>query len=459
VGAARLVLAAVIVSVAAAGDLRAADNDSITVNAVAGLGGIARAGRWAPVRVSIANRQDRIDGELVITWGASTVHREVVLPAPSRNEFELYVRTTDVRDTLDVRLRSEGRDVRTVAVPIRVVPADEDVTVCVSSDGVVDTSEASCTTVVTAEGLPRSMRGYEAADAVLWGAGADSSLGSEQRTAVKEWEFLRRLEADGTRVVAPHISFSTSPLADARRSLMPFVLGMVTYVALLVVVGWSGRRREGVAATYLAVALIGVVGTSIAVQAGRWGTGSTVLVRHATTLMGIPGAGTLVSMRGSLEYPAFDDFQVHSSAADAAFDRTGPSRSEQWFDLRGYPTVGGIFGLGAAQQFSLDGVVGDSWLHVERHPSGVTVTNTSPIDFHDCRFPEGFAPTRVDLLRSGESVNAAPSDGEDVPFLSCTSTSGPFRFNASRHQVQLEGEWLVTAYIPHDDNAGAASVP
>ena len=81
-----------------------------TLDAAAGLGGLAKAGRWTPLTVSIASDRDVLDAELVVVWGDARLQRPVTLSPGSRKTFELYLRTTDPRGAIDVRLQSDGRD-------------------------------------------------------------------------------------------------------------------------------------------------------------------------------------------------------------------------------------------------------------------------------------------------------------------------------------------------------------
>src|SRR5262245_50135940 len=107
----------------AAGDLR--------LTADAGLGGISRPGRWTPVRVAIENAAGDVEGELVIEWGNTRLHRELTLVAPSRSNLELYVRTQDVRAAITVSVVSHETTVATVDTPIRM-NGDAPLVVCVA---------------------------------------------------------------------------------------------------------------------------------------------------------------------------------------------------------------------------------------------------------------------------------------------------------------------------------------
>src|SRR5690349_13419300 len=102
-----------------------------TLDAAAGLGGVAKAGRWTPLAVTVGADRDALDADLVVTWGDSRVQRPITVAPGTRKAFEFYVRTTDPRAAIDVRLQRAGRDIAAAAAPVRVLGGDDRVTLCV----------------------------------------------------------------------------------------------------------------------------------------------------------------------------------------------------------------------------------------------------------------------------------------------------------------------------------------
>jgi hypothetical protein len=113
----------------------AAAAERLTMSADAGLGGVVRAGRWAPVRVDVDNRGQDVSGTLTIEWGKTTARRAVTIAAPARRSFQFYVRTGDVRDIMVVRLESGGRELQRLEKPVRIAGRDETIHLCVESLG------------------------------------------------------------------------------------------------------------------------------------------------------------------------------------------------------------------------------------------------------------------------------------------------------------------------------------
>src|SRR6185503_15477031 len=108
----------------------------------------------------------------------------VTLSPGSRKTFELYLRTTDPRGAIDVRLQSDGRDLAAASAPVRVLGADDRVTVCVLADAASLVDSTACTVTVLARALPRSPRGYEVADDVVW-PGTRAGVTPEQDAALR----------------------------------------------------------------------------------------------------------------------------------------------------------------------------------------------------------------------------------------------------------------------------------
>ncbi len=426
----------------------AAADAGLTMTAEAGLGGVCRAGRWAPVRVAIENRGSDVAGEIVVEWGDATVRRRVDLAAPSRDLFELYVRTADPRGSVTVRLQSNGVEVRALEVPVRFVAFDGEPTICVTSTGTDPSDGTRCDATLSPRALPRAMRGYDAAGGIVWRAGPESVLDAEQQRALAHWRSYRALDDTAPAWIAAAISRPPVPSDRAPGALRAIVPGAAVYVVLLIVIGVvTGRARRRPVPAYVAMAVLITTAAATVLAAGRMGPGSKIVVRSASRVVQLPGAGALISMRGVVEYPRFDRFQIRADTTDATFDPLSVSGAGQSFDEHGYPLLAGEYGLGASQEFSLDAVIEDSLLAVEARGQVVRVTNVSPFELRDCRFPAGFSVEEATVLKVHQSIEAHGSTS-DAPVVTCAVTNPLIGLTDLNHRLQIESMSIVAALIP-----------
>ena len=277
-------------------------------------------------------------------------------------------------------------------------------------------------------------------------------LTGDQRVALKRWQGYRQLEDAGVFSLVPRASATAVELTGSRSSVNAVAIALGLYGLLVIAVGWlvrCGLCRP--LTTYAAIAVLAAVGSSVGVAAGRIGPASTVLVRYASALQQLDAGGSVISMRGVAEYPAFDTYHLRAGLADAAMEPKSQSRSEQWLDEYGYPVLSSVFGLGSSQQFSLEGVVDLSPLDVAKVISDTTrvrVTNVSRSELRECRFPDGFSIQYVGTLRAGQAIEATESKAVDAPFFVCVLSEPPVEFVEERYGVKVEGVSLVSAYLP-----------
>lgn len=439
-------VATALAGVASAGDVP-------TLRADAGLGGVCKPGRWTPVRVVLETSGADVTGELVLDWGMARVRQAVALASPSRRQLELYIRTADVRDSITVGLWSGGREIRRVSAPVRIAPSDLPLTVCASAAGGQPPPGMDCTATMTHEALPRSWRGYDAADRVQWFPWGEPALAPDQRRALDQWRAFHRLDAPGN-TAGPGVP----PPLPGRSGPLPRMLFASYVVSLLVGGFWLRRSRARGVTCMVAYAGVIAVGSVAALAGGRAGPASAVVLRHESVIQQFAGAsGSLVSLRGRVEYPTFDSFGLRPAFADGAIDRLPApvDRREQQFDRNGFPVLAGAFGLGSGQQFELEGVADFAVLEASARNGTVRVANAGRVDLDDCGFSPGFSRQSVGSLRSGESVEAEQNENTDDPVFTCRVRASLFEFFEPRRRVDSGGGARVVYHLrpadPEDD--------
>lgn len=416
--------------------------DRVVLRAEAGLGGFVRQGRWAPVRIEIDSTEE-LTADVIVEWGDVRVHRTIDVPSPSRTAFELYVRTTDVRGSMTVRVVEKGASVVSVEVPVRNIPDDELLIVCAGDAPTAGVGP--CTTTIATETLPRSLRGYAAASDVRLPAGAHGRLNAAQRTALQRWRAYEALHAQDLVSQAPRAPLGA---AGADREPRPARVAAATALALLGCCAWIWMRGGAAARwSYVALTCATASGVLAVKVAGRYGPGSAILLRHATTVEQV-GDGALVSMRGTLVYPAFSGYTVRVLRLDGDLMPRHSTGEEVWLDASGAPIHQGTFGRGAREEIEVDGVADYAPFRVRLEGDVVQVHNASETTLTDCSFPEGFSDRDAGTLAPGASVTARALAPGDAPFFSCALAQPPLTFTEARFPVHVQGTAVVSVKLP-----------
>lgn len=416
---------------------------AVTLTADAGLNGICRPGRWAPVRVTVENHDADFIGDLVVEWGHARVSRAVTIPSPSRRYFELYIRAGDVRDVMTVRLVSTAGALRVVEAPVRFAGADELVTACIDSMMAPEPGGADCTTTLKPDALPRSWRGYDMADRVVSSADA-GVLQHDQRRALQLWRALRWAEDSG------HWTQTTGAVPSPGRAFQHATLAISGYLLTIGLIGIAFHRYPLAPRTlYPSVVAAILVGAAGALASGRTGA-SPVVVHHASLVHQFADLSEAVfSMRAVAEYPAFDSFVLRAESADAAIDVLRPEQDppEEQFDEDGYPVLRGLFGLGSTKAFSVEGISSFRVFDASSDGDVVRVTNASSSELHDCEFPRGFGVPGARTLRPGESLTGALSPDDADPVITCTLEGAPIDLSVLARSVVTNGTTSVTYHL------------
>ena len=425
-------------------------DQTVTLKAGAGLGGLCRPGRWTPVRVDVEARgldtaSEAANGEILVEWGDARVRRAISLASHSRKQFELYIRTPDVRDSMTVSLLIDGRGIATTEAPVRLVAPIDPLTVCVAPANTLSVSGVMCSTTLSPAALPRSWRGYGAADEVVWQSPGKAILTGEQQTALSQWRAVQAIENAET---SPP---SIEEIAPPARALRRTGTAMLLYAAALGVFVWPLTRiRSRSLAIYPAIVAVVAAGAVVAIASGRVGPGASVYVSQAAVVQQLPGArGSLVLARGVAEFPSLGAVEVRLTRADGAIAmRGGRDRGNLRFDENGAPLFAGTYGLGATATFEVEAVAAFEALQAAARGATVRVSNISTQELRDCRFGAGFSRLNVGSLAPGQSVEADRQSGLGEAVFTCRLDGPVIEVTESRWPVVSNGTAVIVLRLP-----------
>ena len=420
---------------------------TVTVKASAGLGGWCRPGRWTPVRVEVESRGETsaaaAAGEIVVEWGDARVLRAMTLASPSHKQVELYIRTADARDSITVRVLVADREMATTVTPVRLVAPAEPLTVCVAPVNTWPTTGTACAATINPESLPRSWRGYAAADNVVWPSGSKPTLSAEQHTALDRWRVVQAIEnAEST---AP----SAGDVMPVTRALRRTGTAMLVYAAALGVLVWPlNRVRSRSLAVYPVIAAAVTAGSIVAIAAGRVGPGARVHVSQSAVVEQVAGMkGSSLLARAVAEFPAFGPVELRADGVDGAIALRSGARRDLRFDENGAPIVAGTYGLGATAAFEVEATTPFEALSATFAGAGVTVTNISAHELRDCRFGSGFSRQSVGRLAPGQHVEAVRQGPEIEPVFSCKLDAAVVEFAESARPVDNDGAAAIVLHL------------
>ncbi|MCX7030852.1 MAG: hypothetical protein NTU62_12150, partial [Spirochaetes bacterium] len=297
---------------ASCGEARAASPVSLDV--IAGIGGVVRTGRWAPFIVTVDNRGPALEArvslevfrgsELRGTLASRSFSRSVDLPSRSRRRFSFAAPVESVPRPAVVRVTTgEGGDLRELArleIPLSKAAVNDRIVVAISSEIEFDflAREGARVVYPHAENLPDTWVGWSGVDLVVVRDTAFHRLGAAQVAALEQW-----VQAGGTVVFTGGTS-ALQLAASGLAGLLPVeVSGLVERAGLP-----SLGRLAGAAPPAGPVTLAGSA------------------VRDGASVLAADGDVALVAVRrtgaGTSVWLAFDP-------ADRAF-ASWPGRSALW---------------------------------------------------------------------------------------------------------------------------------
>jgi hypothetical protein len=429
-----------------------ADAYALALDARIGLGGVARAGRWTIVRVDVsATEGEALAGDLVVEWGDARVLRDLTLAAGSRKQFAMYIRSTDARSTVTVRVSAGGRDLARREFAVRLASSDESIAVCVGGPAASGEGRVTCTAQLQAADLPDSARGYDAADDVLVTEEQSRALTEQQHTALIRWRLIRGLNRSGVLAETPRLPATVPGAAAPALSNRAIAAGLAAYVCLLAAAGvFFSVRPSRSMLVYPALVAIAAAGSVAAMSLGHVGQAATVVVRHTSVLQQLgQGHGSVLSMRAVAALPAFDSYELRSGSPDAVIERASGRTitAEQAIDENDRAVLRTRSGAGGRQSFLVEGTTDWQPLRTTRRGQALDLTNMSAADLTDCRLPAGASPGRIAVLPSGATLNVELPASPFEHVVTCTTTAAPVAFAETRRDVRTEGSTLVVSYL------------
>jgi hypothetical protein len=425
----------------------------ISLKASAGLAGHVRPGRWTPVRVDVASASRPVNGDVVVEWGPTRVHRAISLAPGQARHLELYARTLDPRDVITVRLAGEGTSLAEVEVPVHVVPNDPAVPPLVVCGPRALASDRSCVAGVDVLSLPHSWRGFDAADDVRLSDSEIAALDVAQRDALALASSQARLLRLG--LGAPTIG----PVPTERRRAQRSTALLGGYAIAFILLLFATRYRHA-SATLIALVTISALGSVAVIAAGRIGPGAVILVHHASSIDQYEGAeSAIVTLRGVVEFPALGHYTLRSEIEDATIlvNSMGSAHIAR-IDESGFSTLSGSFGLGATTAFVLEGASSPTLLRVAREGQAVRVTNISNLTLNRCGFATTPPAMTVDLSPGG-SLAGPISETDADPTFNCILESSPWGFSEPRHPIEMNGHTAVVVHLNPEPGGTALRIP
>lgn len=381
------VLAVLLASPAARPHAAPAAADGVSIRGAAGLGGVARAGRWTAVEVTIENSGAPSSGNLVVAIGDAKVVRHVEVPSPSKKRTTVYLRVPADADAAATVTFASSPPVR---IPLRLYDGDAPLTICVGP------ASADCTASLDADAAPQSWRGYDAADVVV--LPPDVRFTAPQQAAYDRWRAIRHWSESTNMVPPPAPATAFEDTSRASRMLLLYVASMLALAVIAPLV----RKRS--AWTHGAVVATIVAASTAVLADGRFGNAAAIAVRDSTVVRaGVGFDSASVSARGVALFPAAARHELETPLEDGSLEVAG----------------GPAFRKGQRVAFDVEGFAAGRLLESDAAASGVTLRNVSSFTFTNCVLPDGYVPRTIDrLVPQASATVTAAADAFD-PVMTC----------------------------------------
>lgn len=420
------------------------------LSARAGMGGVARPGRWLPVDVTIASQPSGVRGELRVEWGDAVVLRDLDITSGTDQHIVVLLRAIAAAPTVHVAVTSDSHTA-TIDIPVELAPLEEPLTLCIG-----EVSAAACTVRIAEDAAPSTWRGFDVADAVMWPNAAQSPRHDATR-ALATWRAMRWLGDEGPAdPVLPPFDARTPAIASLTLRLALLALAIVSLIAVMT---W---RRARVEVALGLPALIGVTASALLF------TPSLLAQRDATSaqLIGVVHqfAGTphiTFAAKGEVEHSSAGPLWISPEAAEATVSTsgTGAVRGISTQDRDGRALYRATAGLGTRRRIAIDGTVNASWLEISAAAAQWFATNHAPFALRDCRWsaaPGEQIGTLPPGTRTALNRTTAPAPDDAIV---CALPNDWLRWTTSSARVDVRGQTFFVFHFwprPQEDGLHAA---
>lgn len=401
------------------------------LSAQAGVGGVARPGRWMPVDIRIRGAATGVRGSLRVEWGDAVAVRDVAVAAGTEEHVRLLLRAVAAGPTVHVTVSGDVA-VPALDVPVELAALESPLTLCIGDVGLT-----ACSVSVSEEAVPLVWRGFDLADVVVWPAAAQSAR-DEATRAVATWRAMRWLGDAGPAdpVLAPFDAAAPAVASVATR-LALFAVAVATLAALA---AWA---RASLTMLLVIPTIGGPAAALLILNPG-------VLQPRAVASLQMTGVvhqfartpQTTVAAKAELEHPRAGLLWLRPELADAILATPGPGtvRTVSTADRDGRAIYRATAALGARQRLTLDGTIDAAWLDVADAGPLRSVTNRATFALGNCQL-RGTVSAWIGTLQPAARValppGPAPSAGDTIV---CTLPLDWLAWTAPTTRVHLRGQ-------------------
>ncbi len=435
-----LLSAALVLSLGAASaapsHLRSSESDAavVALSARAGVGGVARPGRWLPVDVTITGGQRETRGVLRVEWGDDVALRDLDVAAGAAQHFTVFLRAIAAAPT--VHLAMSGPDAAELDVPVELAALEDPFTLCVG-----DVSDPRCTVHVAEEAVPVAWRGLDIADVVLWPAAATSTRHDAVR-AFSTWRAMRWLGDQGP-------ADPVQPTFDTRTPSVSILMTRLALLALATtlataIAAWR-RARLAIAAGVPAFAGIAAGALMLSPPA----LGSTAVQLNGVVHQFAGTSQSIMSAKAEIEHSRAAQLVVQTGFADATLTTTGAgaTRTISLQDHDGRALYRATAGLGTRRRLTIDATIDEAWVGVTREGRRFIVSSHAPFVMSDCTWNGATAEAIGTLRPSGQAAiepARAPEPGDTIV---CSLPPDWLAWTADGSAVNVRGSSLLVFHF------------
>lgn len=428
---------------AAPSRLWAATAPALTVRA--GVGGVARPGRWLPVEVDVRAADTAFHGSIAVAWGTVVAHHDLDLAPSSTTHISLLVRTISASPGIRVSLiDTNGLATTTVDTPLSLVPFDQPATLCIGE--VVKLT--GCTARIAENEAPTTARALDFADDVIWSGSVTATNRDVARAvalarAVLWWRDSGSVDP----IVAP---FDTTSRLGNRTSA-----GLAVFIgALLLFTGIAAWRRASAMILLGTPIMLTVGGLAFVAQSSR-----EVDIQAASFVHQFSGVTqSIVLMHGEVEHPGGYALELTPDLSDASVDVV---RSAEAMDSATSAEGRGLYrhtaGRGVRQRFELSGVLDAEWLRVTEASGGLTIENRSPQTLGACEVRSKATVPFGDIAAGGTARIPLRGPLAAGDAIVCGLPPKWLSWSAPNATVRSRGSAFLVFHVPPDVSAQAVS--